>query len=407
MDINPIAFKNNMDEDDSAQDSAVSSTDDALGEVLELEKKLVDSTVPVDMKEEAMRSVQRLKRMSKMGAYSSEFETVNKYVDWITRIPWGIVSNDNYDLNNARELMDKTHYGMDTIKDLILDYLASMQLQAGQVPGISNQAPTQLQSTTGNNGNQSEMAILKGSSANAPVFMFVGLQGVGKTSIAKSIAGSMGRKFARVSLGAIGDVRTLRGAPRYSIDGEPGQIIKALIRCGTMNPIILLDEIEKSSGNAGLLNDVMATLLEILDPEQNATFVDHYIDYPVDLSKVFFICTANNLGGLSAALLDRIEIIRFTSYTDEEKEVMAKKYLLPKVLGNLHLTEQNVQIADEVWPLVIRPVGFDAGVRQLERNITTMVRSAGRMIVEGKPMPIRITPDNLSDFVLADQGPLS
>ena len=139
------------------------------------------------------------------------------------------------------------------------------------------------------------------------------------------------------------------GTPRYSIDGEPGQIIKALVRCGIMNPVILLDEIEKSSGNAGLLNNVMATLLEILDPEQNATFVDHYIDYPVDLSKVFFICTANNLGGLSAALLDRVEVIRFTSYTDEEKETIAKDYILPKVYKNLHLSSEHVKIEDDVW----------------------------------------------------------
>ena len=217
----------------------------------------------------------------------------------------------------------------------------------------------------------------------------------------------MNRKFVRVALGAIGDVRTLRGTPRYSIDGEPGQIIKALVRCGTMNPVILLDEIEKSSGNAGLLNDVMATLLEILDPEQNATFVDHYIDYPVDLSKVFFICTANNLGGLSAALLDRVEVIRFTSYTDEEKETIAKDYILPKVYKNLHLSSEHVKIEDDVWISLIRPVGFDAGIRQLERNIATMMRSAGRMIIEGKPLPIVINKDNLNQFVLSDQGTLS
>ena len=142
----------------------------------------------------------------------------------------------------------------------------------------------------------------------------------------------MGRQFARISLGAIGDVKTLRGVPRYSDGAEPGQIVKALVRTKSMNPVILLDEIEKSSGQKGLLNDVMAALLEILDPEQNKTFVDHYVDYPVDLSNVFFICTANNLGGLSAALLDRVEVIRFSSYSDEEKEVIAKNYILPSVL---------------------------------------------------------------------------
>ncbi|MGI5898090.1 MAG: AAA family ATPase [Candidatus Dojkabacteria bacterium] len=392
-----------------SHDGATSFVDESLHEISELEGKLQQSACPDGLKEEAMRSVTRLKRMVKMGGYSSEFENVNKYIDWIVRIPWGVVSDDNLDLENAKMLMEKTHYGMNDIKDLILDYLATMQLENVKDDTMNvQQIPTQMGSVFSEPSQEvSEMAVLKGSSANAPVLLFVGLQGVGKTSIAKSIATAMNRKFARVSLGAIGDVRTLRGTPRYSIDGEPGQIIKALIRCGTMNPVILLDEIEKSSGNSGLLNDVMATLLEILDPEQNSTFIDHYIDYPVDLSKVFFICTANNLGGLSAALLDRVEVIRFTSYSDEEKEVIAKQYILPKVYENLHISSDHVVIDDDVWPNLIRPVGFDAGIRQLERNIATMMRSAARMIVEKKPLPIHITQENLNQFVLPDQGPLS
>ncbi len=392
-----------------SNDGATSSVDENLNEISELEKKLLNSSSPDSLKEEAMRSITRLKRMAKMGGYSSEFENVNKYIDWIVRIPWGVISDDNLDINNAKVLMDKSHYGMNDIKDLIVNYLATMQLEnvKGNTIGVQPM-PTQF-GTVSLEPQQEipDMALLKGSSANAPVLLFVGLQGVGKTSIAKSIANAMNRKFVRVSLGAIGDVRTLRGTPRYSIDGEPGQIIKALIRCGTMNPVILLDEIEKSSGNSGLMNDVMATLLEILDPEQNSTFIDHYIDYPVDLSKVFFICTANNLGGLSAALLDRVEVIRFTSYTDEEKEVIAKQYILPKVYENLHISSDHVVIDDDVWPSLIRPVGFDAGIRQLERNIATMMRSAARMIVEKSPLPIRITKENLNQFVLSDQGPLS
>jgi ATP-dependent Lon protease len=217
----------------------------------------------------------------------------------------------------------------------------------------------------------------------------------------------MGRKFARVSLGAIGDVKTIRGVPRYVDGAEPGQIIKSLVRTQSMNPVILLDEIEKSSGQRGLLSDVMAALLEILDPEQNQRFVDHYIDYPVNLSDVFFICTANNLGGLSAALLDRVEVIRFTSYSDDEKEVIAKNYILPRVLKETGISNQHLQIEDSVWPLLIRPVGFDAGIRQLERNIYTLVRSVARKIVTGKQIPIIITEDNVRDFVLPDQGSLN
>lgn len=382
-----------------------SSIDDSTAEILSLENKLLSSSVPNDLKEESMLSVNRLKRMIRMGGYSSEFETVSKYIDWIVRIPWTSFSEDRFDIHEAREIMDSTHYGMESVKNLILDYLASMELKQKNYSSRLN-IPTQFQITNENITERPSVNI-QNKKTHTPVFLFVGLQGVGKTSIARSIAQSMNRKFARISLGAIGDVRTLRGTPRYSVDGEPGQIVKSLIRCGTMNPVILLDEIEKSSGNVGLLSDVMATLLEILDPEQNATFVDHYIDHPIDLSNVMFICTANNLGGLSAALLDRVEVIRFTSYSDEEKEVIAKQYILPGVLEEYSLTPDQIQISDDIWISVIRPVGFDAGIRQLERNIATMIRSVARKIVEGESTPIIINKENLSDFLNVDQGPLS
>lgn len=372
---------------DTQQNNSI--TDDSVAEVLVLKNKLLNSNTPIELKNEALTSIERLERIARKGVYSAEFENVNKYIDWITRIPWNTVSQDNFDLKHAKELMDSTHYGMDPVKNVIMDYMASMQLEAMQGRNMATNTPVQTKSI------------------KAPVFLFVGLQGVGKTSIAKSIAEAMGRKFARVSLGAIGDVRTLRGTPRYALDPEPGQIIKALVRSGTMNPVILLDEIEKASGNAGLLNDVMAALLEILDPEQNNSFLDHYIDYPVDLSKAFFICTANNLGGLSAALLDRVEVIRFTSYSDEEKSVIARKYILPRVLKNLNLTEEFIRIDENVWPMIIRPVGFDAGIRQLERNIAGIVRAAARKIVEGTPIPIVITVENINLYLPPDQGPLS
>lgn len=357
-----------------------------LSEIVELSNKLSTSLVPIELKEQSMRTIQRLERMAKWGSYSSEFESVDKYVDWITRIPWGVLSKDNLDLSNAKALLDSTHYGMETVKEMILDYLAAMQLR-----NLMQEKNPQ--------------ATIEGSST--PTLLFLGLQGIGKTTIAKSIAQAMGRKFARISLGAVGDVRTLRGTPRHETDSEPGQVIKALVRTGTMNPVILIDEIEKSSQNKGVLNDIMAALLEILDPEQNATFVDHYVDHPVDLSQVFFICTANNLGGLSAALLDRLEVIRFSSYNDQEKEIIAKSYLLPKVFSSMGLTTEYIQIAEEVWPLLIRPVGFDAGIRQLERNISTLARSAAREIVGGKSIPVVITPQNLKQYVLPDQGALS
>ncbi len=361
-----------------------SSSENFLSEVRELENKLSEANLPIDLRESAMKSIQRLYRSAKFGTYSAEFPAVEKYIDWITRIPFGKVTEDNLDIQNAKAVMDESHYGMDTIKSLILDYLSIMQIQKSR-----------------------RIDKERGQSSNAPVMLFLGLQGVGKTSIARSIAKAMGRKFVRVSLGAIGDVRTLRGSPKTSLDSEPGQIIKALINTGSMNPVILLDELDKASGNAGLLNDVMAALLEILDPEQNINFVDHYIDYPIDISNVFFICTANNLGGISTALLDRMEVIRFTSYSDEEKTVIAKRYLLPRVLRNVGLNEKYIIVDDDVWPVLVRPVGFDAGLRQLERNIATMIRSATRRIVEGVQVPIVINAENIKQFVLPDQGPLS
>ncbi len=381
------------------QVSQTSSDDSTIQEIEDLEVTVRQcKNMPPDLAEIALRNIERLRRMAKRGSYTGEFETISQYIHWTTSIPWGVTTKDNLDIHNVKEMMDSTHYGMDLVKNLIVDYIAVMKLQQDR----------NLKSAADQSGsNQVDMATLRGSSANAPVMLFVGLQGVGKTSIAKSIAKAMGRKFARIAVGAVGSVQALRGQSRALPNAEPGQIIKALVRTKTMNPVILLDEIDKASGNVSLLNDLMAALLEILDPEQNNTFVDHYIDYPVDLSKVFFIATANNLGSLSAALLDRMEIIRFTSYSDEEKTHIAKLYSLPKVLKNMGLSSEQIVIEDDVWPILVRPVGFDAGLRQLERNISTMVRAAARKIVEGAPQPIVITKDNIRDFVLPDQGPLS
>lgn len=377
----------------SSNTAQTNNQDSFLSDIALIENKLNSVKIPGELFDTTMRSINRLKKMANSGTFSAEFESIDKYVDWIVSIPWGKLAPDNLDIVNAKKLMDSTHYGMDTVKDIILNYLSVMKLQIDQ--GVKTQGVTE------------NSAILRGNSANAPVMLFVGLQGVGKTSIAKSIAQAMGRKLVRISLGAIGSVQIIRGQSKVFADAEPGQIAKALIRSGTMNPLILLDEIDKVSGQGGLLNDVMASLLEILDPEQNSHFLDHYIDYPLDLSQVFFICTANNLGGLSAALLDRMEVIRFTSYTDEEKTVIAKNYSLPKVLKNTGIRPEQLVLDEAIWPILVRPVGFDAGLRQLERNIATMVRSVARMIVEGKPTPVNITPENIRQFVLPDQGPLS
>ncbi len=378
--------------------SIQSNEKNLIQEIETLRTSVQEATIPEDLEDRALRYIKRLYRSAKHGGYTNEFETIQKYIYWITELPWKKITQDNLDIDNAEKIMNNSHYGMNTVKDLILDYIAVMklrQMNKSQVSGEKTQ-------TSENN-----MATLRGSSANAPVMLFVGLQGVGKTSLAKSIAQAMGRKFVRISVGAIGSTHVLRGQSKAVPNAEPGQIIKSLVRTQTMNPVILLDEIDKASGNKALLNDIMATLLEILDPEQNSTFIDQYIDYPVNLSRSLFICTANNLGTISTALLDRMEVIRFTSYTDDEKEVIAKNYSLPKVLRNTGLKPDQLVIQEEVWPTLIRPVGFDAGLRQLERNLATIARRTARKILEGEPTPITVTQENIRDFVIPDQGSLS
>jgi ATP-dependent Lon protease len=393
--------------------SAPSSKSDEVIEEIELLQSKVDkSQVPTELKDRLDRMIDRLRRMARFGSYSGDFEVINKYVDWTTRIPWGLYTRDHIDLVQAKETMDSNHYGMNSVKNLVLDYLAVMKLhmqkqqQSLQQSQIKNAQVEDSKSNSDGNG-QKDMSKLEGSSSHAPIICFVGLQGVGKTTMAKSIAQTLGRKFQRIALGALGSVTQLRGQSRAYLDAEPGQIVKALTRVGSMNPVILLDEIDKVSGKEGLLNDVMAALLEILDPQQNSTFIDHYIDYPIDLSNVMFIATANNLGTLSAALLDRLEVIRFTSYTDEEKEIIARKYLLPDVLEATGLSQGQITIDDDVWPQVVRPLGFDAGIRQLERNLTSLCRHAARRIVEQGLDQVRVTTENVKEFMPEGIGTLS
>ena len=235
--------------------------------------------------------------------------------------------------------------------------------------------------------------------SKAPILLLVGLQGVGKTTLAYSIAEALNRKFMRIAMGAIGSVLEIRGKSKAFPEAEPGQIIKALIRSGVTNPVILLDEIDKASGQEGLRSDVMAVLLEILDPKQNIEFRDHYIDYPIDLSQVLFICSANNLGTISAALLDRMEVIKMPAYTDQEKIVIARDYILPKVLERSGLKEGELLIDPNLWPGVVRPFGFDTGIRSLERTLQAVCRKVAKEIVEGKSTAVTITADNLKYYL--------
>jgi ATP-dependent Lon protease len=337
-----------------------------------LEEKIKTSNCPPDLFNEVNRRISRMIKTAQYGGFSSEFESVSKYIDWMAKIPWNRYTNDTISLANVKRVLDNHHYGIEKVKERILEYVSIMKLKMLQ---------------SGENV------------ANAPVMCFVGLQGIGKTSLAKAIGEAMGRETVRIAMGGLGSVTELRGTPKTEIDSEPGQIIKALAKAQSMNPLIILDEIDKVSGNVGLRKDFMAILLEILDPEQNNNFRDHYVDYPIDLSKVFFICTANNLGNISAALLDRLEIVRFYSYSDEEKVVIGKNYLLPSILKEVGLTADQLEFTEEAWPTIVRPLGFDAGIRQLKRNLYSICRKVAKIIVLGKARKVIINDQNAKSFI--------
>ena len=328
--------------------------------------------LPADLKERLDQMIDRLERMANMGHYASEFDTLSRYIEVVTSIPWYEETVDNLDLENAKETLDKNHFGMQYSKDRILEYLSTLILLKKRG---------------------------KDAISRSPVLLLVGLQGVGKTTLAYSVAETLGRKFERIAMGGIGSTLELRGKGKAFPEAEPGQIIKALIKTGVKNPLILLDEVDKASGEQGLRSDIMAVLLEILDPKQNVAFRDHYVDYPIDLSNVLFICSANTLGTLSAALMDRMEIIKMPSYTDQEKIVIARDYLLPGILEKSGLTEEELQIDPDLWPGIVRPFGYDSGIRSLGRTLESICRKVAKEVVEGKVDKVIITADNLKYYL--------
>jgi len=344
-----------------------SQSADLTSEIAVLEKKLQSAMIPPELKESATLMLSRLSRMLRFGEYSAEYEKTAHYINWITSLPWGKRSDDILDLKYARQILDKNHYGLGEIKERILEYLSVLKLQRGK------------------------------KITRAPILCFVGLVGTGKTTIASSIAESMGRKFARIAFGGMGDPLDLRGQSKLRPDAEPGLIIKALKRCGTKNPVILLDEIDRVTDEGR--SSLMGVLVELLDPEQNAAFQDHYIDYPFDLSEVLFIATCNNIGNISVAVMDRLEPMQMPSYTDEEKITIGKDYILPKALDEAGLNKDTISISAEVWPRIVRPLGYDSGIRTLERTIDGICRKVAKMIVEGKGQNFQITPENMKEYL--------
>jgi ATP-dependent Lon protease len=259
---------------------------------------------------------------------------------------------------------------MDSVKQRILEYMSVMKLgaQQGQEAG-----------------------------SRAPLIFLVGLVGTGKTTFATALSEALGRPLARIPFGGMGSARDLRGQSRMHLESEPGYVIKALRKTGVRNPIILLDEIDRVTAEARA--DIMGVLVELLDPEQNRAFVDHYVDYPVDLSEVFFLATGNNTANIATAVLDRLEPIQMPSYSDEEKTHIAREYLMPKILKQSNLPVNSLIVDEDVWPLIVRPLGYDAGIRTLNRTLEGLVRKVALMLVTGQAQQVRISNQNIRDFL--------
>ena len=334
---------------------------DKESEVDEYKAKMSKLKLPKDVKQKLEKELDRLDKMPPMMAESA---VIRNYLDTVLSLPWGKTTRENYDLKKAAEVLDKDHYGLKKVKERILDYLAVRAI------------------TKTNKG---------------PIICLVGPPGVGKTSLAESIARAVHRKFTRISLGGIRDEAEIRGHRRTYIGAMPGRLINGMIDCGADNPVFLLDEVDKLG--ADFRGDPASALLEVLDPEQNSHFSDHYIEFPYDMSNVFWIVTANTVETIPAPLLDRLEVIELSSYTDDEKLKIAQLHLLPKERKANGLTGKNLTLSAATIQHIIRDYTREAGVRNLERKIATVCRKADRKIVEEKVEKVSVTPSNLKDFL--------
>jgi ATP-dependent Lon protease len=326
--------------------------DDQQAEINELRSRLDELELPEEIDRAARRELSRLEKLPPAAA---EYGVIRTYLDWILSLPWGNTTEDNLELDHAREILDEDHFDLEKVKERIVEYLAVSKLK---------------------------------NDLSGPILCFVGPPGVGKTSLGQSIARALGRKFVRISVGGVRDEAEIRGHRRTYIGAMPGTIVRAIRDAETMNPVFLIDEIDKMG--ADYRGDPASAMLEVLDPEQHSTFRDHYLDLPFDLSKVLFICTANLLETIPPPLLDRMDVLNLSGYTEAEKFAIARRYLVPKQLEAHGLSKSRVTVTDAAIRVVIREYTREAGVRNLERQLAALFRKAAREIAEGRAKRLTI-----------------
>lgn len=354
-----------------------------LDQVMMYRKKLKEVHVPPDLEARLVANLEEIERLEHDISARVHIEQMLRYCDWAINLPWDLRSKDTLELANARKILEQHHYGLQPVKERILEYLAVLKLNADR--WSKEAVADEAHSTHG--------ALAR----RAPILCLVGLVGTGKTTLAKSVAQAMGRQFVRIAFGGMSDALELRGQSRVRPDAEIGLILKGLRYAGTKNPVMLLDEIDRVAEHAR--GDIMGVLVELLDPEQNSKFVDHYLDYPFDLSEVLFIATSNNTTNIATAVLDRLEPITMPSYTDEEKIRIAKDYVLPELMRESGLTKENLTIDDAMWAKLVRPLGFDAGIRSIERTLNSVCRKVALSIVEKRETSFRIDENNIKNFI--------